>query len=101
MDFKQELLGEFVVDELEELHVQAWRAYHLAAEKVDGHYLIGNIPGKILRMAVEAGYYAMGQVDPGCRAKYNHRAKIEALRQLEKEGLVISEHEKIRRWRAR
>ena len=73
--------------------------YHLAAEKIDGHYPIGRIPSDILSWAASAGYKAMRKVDPSMRARSNKGANVEALRRLEREGLIISESEKIRRHR--
>lgn len=93
MNFRQEYLGEYVKDDLYEVLVEAWMAYHKAADKIDGHirYPRDSYERRLVRMAAVAGTQARREVLEKAgiprhkidKDKWN-RAKLEALRRLGK-----------------
>lgn len=89
--FKQFYHGQWKSDPLFELYVEAWTAYHIAADKVDGH--LPPWDRSMVRWAIQAGNNAMERVFRNAHTqvpsgfdkegrKLFSRANMEALRRL-------------------
>lgn len=89
-NFEQQYQQIFNIDPLYEAYLQAWIAYHKAADTIDGHLPPGHSNQvRLGRLAVTEGTKAMHKIIPYANLSgFNmgddwHRAKLEALRLVE------------------